>query len=506
MSTFSPAVDYEISAAARNLAIIRVAKLLIITFGFVNAIGFAIALLVSLLSLGGRFIDESLLIPRVLTRVSNSGPILVGSIFPLVEILAVGGIAFYTLLTYTNLIDKKSLFRDAVSFFFIFILSAHVFVAYSNSSADADEMLRRELLFFGRSAAYDTFELLANSHAQVAVYYLFLALATFIGLLFMLHQRRVVVAPKESLKYLEVTEAVGRMRDSQEVVPSKGLPINRALGRKYIAGACGTLVGYTLLSSFLPASAPWTNLLITLTSIPVDLFVLFLLLRARQYYQISSDSYLDQDHRKPYLLLRSFADDTPVRARAVAGMAGIGNLLDFSIETRLASHFMRFGPLLAVGAPQDKRPQLGAPRVKFADADWQAFVMTMIDQSRVIIMLVGTTHWVSWELDAVVKSGRALRLVCIFPRSIFVGSKGRSRKSIGEQTLERVEKVKFAFKDTPWSEPLANVAQPEHIFATTFDPSGAIHVVRCRYATKDAFDLAAQIAHSSIEDDREADG
>jgi hypothetical protein len=409
MSTFSPAVDYEISAAARDLAIIRVAKLLIIAFGFVNAIGFAIGLLVSLVSLGGRFIDESLLIPRVFTP-SNSGPILVGSIFPLVEILAVGGIAFYTLLTYTNLIDKKSLFRDGVSFLFTFILSAHVFVAYSNSSADADKMLRREL-FFGRSAAHDALELLANSHARVAAYYFFLGLATFIGLLLMLHQRRVVVAPKESLKYLDVTEAVGRMRDSQEVVPSKGLPINRALGRKYIAGACGALVGFTLLSSILPASAPWTNLLFTVTSIPVDLFVLFLLLRARQYYQISSDSYLDQDHRKPYLLLRSFADDTPVRAGAVAGPAGIGNLLDFSIETRLASHFMRFGPLLAVGSPQDKRPQLGAPRVKFADADWQAFVMTMIDQSRVIIMLVGTTHWVNWELDAVVKSGRTLRLV-----------------------------------------------------------------------------------------------
>jgi hypothetical protein len=197
MSTVSPAVDYEINAAARDLAIIRVAKLLIITFGFVNAISFAIALLVSFVSFGGRFIDESLLVPRVLTP-WNSGPILVGSIFPLVEIFAVGGIAFYTLLTYTNLIDKKSLFLDGVSFLFTFILSAHVFVAYSNSSADADEMLRREL-FFGRSAAHDALELLANSHAQLAAYYFFLGLATFIGLLLMLHQRRVVVAPKESL-------------------------------------------------------------------------------------------------------------------------------------------------------------------------------------------------------------------------------------------------------------------------------------------------------------------
>ena len=36
----------------------------------------------------------------------------------------------------------------------------------------------------------------------------------------------------------------------------------------------------------------------------------------------------------------------------------------------------------------------------------------------------------------------------------------------------------------------------------TFAPSGTIHAVRCRYYTRDAFDLAAQIAHLMIEESR----
>jgi hypothetical protein len=94
------------------------------------------------------------------------------------------------------------------------------------------------------------------------------------------------------------------------------------------------------------------------------------------------------------------------------------------------------------------------------------------------------------------------QLLCIFPRAIFFGSKRGVRKSVNEQTLERLGKVKHAFQGTPWSLALAHIAQPQDLFAMTFAPSGTIHAVRCRYYTKDAFDLAAQIAHLLIEDSR----
>jgi hypothetical protein len=497
VSIYSQAGDYEISAAARDLAAVRLAKLYIIAFGFLSAVGFAIGLVISIVIPGDSFIDQSLIIPRVFTP-SNSGPFLKASIFPLVEVFAIGVTGLYMLLTYTRLVDRKALFRDAILLLLVLILSAHVFLAYSNSSADADEMLRREL-FFGRSPAHDAFEFLARSHAQTAAGNFFLCLASIVGLAFALHLRTVVVAPKEKLKYLQVLEAIGQMRSSEAALPAKGRPINRSLGKKYVAAAAGILVCYSLLSSFLPYSAS-IGVVTGLAAIPVNILVLFLLLRARQYYQTSSESYLDDDPRQPILLLRSFVDDTPVRPAAVIGPGGLGNVLDFSIETRLADHFMRFGPFLAVGSPQDKRPQLGAPRVKLADSDWQAFVTKIMEQSRMIVMLVGTTHWVGWELETVVRLGYPSQLLCIFPRPIFFGSKRGVRKSVNEQTLERLEKVKHAFQGTPWSLALANIAQPQDLFAMTFAPSGTIQAVRCSYYTKDAFDLAAQIVHLLIED------
>jgi 4-hydroxybenzoate polyprenyltransferase len=114
------------------------------------------------------------------------------------------------------------------------------------------------------------------------------------------------------VKYLQVLEAIGQMRDSETALPAKGRPIDRSLGKKYVAAAAGILVCYSLLSSFLPYSAS-IGVVTGLAAIPVNILVLFLLLRARQYYQTSSESYLDDDPRQPILLSRSFVDDTPVR-------------------------------------------------------------------------------------------------------------------------------------------------------------------------------------------------
>jgi hypothetical protein len=57
--------------------------------------------------------------------------------------------------------------------------------------------------------------------------------------------------------------------------------------------------------------------------------------------------------------------------------------------------------------------------------------------------------------------GYPSQLLCIFPRPIFFGSKRGVRKSVNEQTLERLEKVKHAFQGTPWSLALAHIAQPQ---------------------------------------------
>src|SRR5262249_41107579 len=133
----------------------------------------------------------------------------------------------------------------------------------------------------------------------------------------------------------------------------------------------------------------------------VGLLGCFLLITARRYFQVSADSLLAVDKRKPILFLRSFADDEQVKfgdsdtsssyglpdrlpdvnstqdsnldrpedplAVAARSSRPIGwkaskTLLDFSLETRLSNHFTYFGPFIAVGSPKEPVPQIGAAR------------------------------------------------------------------------------------------------------------------------------------------------
>ena len=113
----------------------------------------------------------------------------------------------------------------------------------------------------------------------------------------------------------------------------------------------------------------------------VTLLGFFLLIRARRYFQVSADSLLAVDKRSPILFLRSFADDE--RGQYTSSQRA---LLDFSLETRLANHFHRFGPFIAIGSPAETVPQPGAARVQLSDDQWQFRVLDWMKAARVIVM------------------------------------------------------------------------------------------------------------------------
>jgi hypothetical protein len=59
----------------------------------------------------------------------------------------------------------------------------------------------------------------------------------------------------------------------------------------------------------------------------------YALFRAKQYFQVSADSLLASDKRKPILFLRSFSDDPKVTALAGVGHEGLAHLMDPSCLT-----------------------------------------------------------------------------------------------------------------------------------------------------------------------------
>ena len=226
----------------------------------------------------------------------------------------------------------------------------------------------------------------------------------------------------------------------------------------------------------------------------LDLFAFFLIVRARRYFQVSADALLAVDKRPPILFLRSFADDEKQRYGTSRRA-----LLDFSLETRLANHFHRFGPFIAIESPTDSIPQPGAARVRLGDEEWQGRVLGWIREANLILMYCGTTAWVSWELRQVIENGRATSLILMFPE-IRTWRRSKRNQDIGART----EQIRKAFKDTPWNEELMVFDDYPGLRAMLFREDGSMIMIRSTSRSRDAYHLAALLAHQRLIDPKSA--
>jgi hypothetical protein len=119
--------------------------------------------------------------------------------------------------------------------------------------------------------------------------------------------------------------------------------------------------------------------------------------------------------RAPVLYLRSFADD---REAAHQGDIPLGGLMRFAeIESReelFATVLGAFGPLVAVGRPDERLPPLGAVRLYFPSDTWRSAVAQLMDQSRLVVIRLGEGQQLWWEFDHAVRHlppGKVLALL-----------------------------------------------------------------------------------------------
>ena len=263
--------------------------------------------------------------------------------------------------------------------------------------------------------------------------------------------------------------------------------INRPRGIAFAAAGAILLLG--VIVAPMPADTQTATNVMRLVD-QATLLAFFLLVRARRYFQVSADSLLAADKRPPILFLRSFDDD----AKQQYGDSRRA-LLDFSLETRLANHFLHFGPFIAIGSPKESVPQIGAARVLLADDQWQSQVLDWMKHAQLIIMYSGKTQWVNWELRKVVDSGRATSLVLMFPEI-----KAWRRSKRNEDIAARVEHIRSVFRDTPWNEELMAYGDFAGLRAMLFRADGSMVMVKSRSRSRDAYHLAALVAHQQLLD------
>jgi hypothetical protein len=124
--------------------------------------------------------------------------------------------------------------------------------------------------------------------------------------------------------------------------------------------------------------------------------------KSEQQTAPSAQYAVHEDHRPAMLLLRSFADDVAMNGKA-------------RFEETIAPLLMQYGPLVAIGDPNDELPDLGAYRDYVDDTTWQERVRSYIRLAKFIVMIPGQSEWIRWELSEILEGDFLHKTILIFP-------------------------------------------------------------------------------------------
>jgi uncharacterized membrane protein YhaH (DUF805 family) len=101
--------------------------------------------------------------------------------------------------------------------------------------------------------------------------------------------------------------------------------------------------------------------------------------------------------RRPILYLRSFHLDDVIDKPAWYERIGLAFPRP-TREERITSVFRRYGPVLAIGRPDEKLPALGAARFYCAADRWKEKVAEVARLSQLVVWASGITEGLKWEL------------------------------------------------------------------------------------------------------------
>jgi hypothetical protein len=125
------------------------------------------------------------------------------------------------------------------------------------------------------------------------------------------------------------------------------------------------------------------------------------------------------DQRPPILYLRSFADDSlELRVAPFARpslLERISSRRKQGFEEIIAEELQRHGPVSAVSEPGQKLPPIGFIRESPTDADWRGHVRQRMKQSGVIVVTVGRSRGLEWEMQELIHSGSWRKAVFVVP-------------------------------------------------------------------------------------------
>jgi hypothetical protein len=148
------------------------------------------------------------------------------------------------------------------------------------------------------------------------------------------------------------------------------------------------------------------------------------LLKRKRIEAATWPSPLVHDSRRPIVYLRSFQDDSTtgkIPPRLPFGYSEYSYAYSYGLRLRteeedLAAVMNEVGPFTAIGRPGEKLPELGAYRIYVAhDQDWQEEVRKRMLEAQLVVIRLGGTEGVLWELKTAIELVEPERLLLLVP-------------------------------------------------------------------------------------------
>ncbi len=138
---------------------------------------------------------------------------------------------------------------------------------------------------------------------------------------------------------------------------------------------------------------------------------------------------LGADPRGPVLFLRSFEDDDLIDPTPL--MVPMGDMFQRRYEETLCKPLSTIGPVISVGRPGNELPMLGGARLFVPHHAWKSAVEFLRGQAAGVILMVGRTEGVWWEITSSIQSVPLERILFFFP---YVEN-ARLRRSVWQRLL-----------------------------------------------------------------------
>jgi hypothetical protein len=139
--------------------------------------------------------------------------------------------------------------------------------------------------------------------------------------------------------------------------------------------------------------------------------------RGKRAFAPLAESAMSKDTRPPLLLLRAFDDDEGFMLSTHAFKPPDGYHqaeADVSLEELVVMYLEEYGPVVAIGRPGEWAPPLGAAR-QYVAKDWHGEVGDLIRDCRFIVVILGRTDGLGWELRELIRQRVLHKVILVLP-------------------------------------------------------------------------------------------